>query len=368
VTDPTRAPGSGDPHRRFNPLTDEWILVSAERTRRPWLGHSDEAAPPPALAYDPTCYLCPGNVRARGSRNPDYAGTLVFENDFAALRPTTDGWSFEDGLLRAASEQGTCRVICFSPRHDVGLGSMALADVRRVVDVWAEQTTELGQMFRWVQVFENRGEMMGASNPHPHGQVWAAASLPREAGHEDAAQRRYFERSGRQLLLDYADQERGGVRVVDESDRWLTVVPFWAVWPFETLVVPKRKVGRLADLSASDRNALAGSLIRLLTRYDSLFQRQFPYSMGWHQAPFVDGSTEHWQLHAHFYPPLLQASTRKFMVGYELLSETQRDITAESAAELLRDAPSELTSEVRSSEAHAVSMPDVSAGGRGPTR
>ena len=217
---------------------------------------------------------------------------------------------------------------------------MTPAEVRAVVDVWAEQTAELGRTYRWVQVFENRGESMGASNPHPHGQIWAGTALPREAAREDAAQRRHCDKHGDRLLLDYARQEQGGPRVVEENDEWLVVVPFWATWPFETLVIPRRPVERLPGLDDAQRDALASSLIRLLGRYDGLFERPFPYSMGWHQAPFGGGDgeerTDHWQLHAHFYPPLLRANVRKFMVGYELLAETQRDLTAEEAAERLR--------------------------------
>lgn len=331
-------PLSADPHRRFNPLTEEWVLVSAGRTRRPWLGRAESTQEAQRPTYDPDCYLCPGNVRANGCVNPPYEATFVFENDFAALRPTTGEWMYEDGLLRAEAEQGECRVICFSPRHDLDLGRMSPGDARRIVDVWASQTAELGRASRWVQVFENRGEIMGASNPHPHGQIWASSAIPREAVREDAAQRRHLTRTGRRLLLDYADQERGGSRVVEETEGWLVVVPFWATWPFETLVVARQPVERLLDLDDARRDDLASVLIRLITRYDNLFDGPFPYSMGWHQAPFVPGSPEHWQLHAHFYPPLLGPTTRKFMVGYELLAEPQRDIEAEDAAARLRAA------------------------------
>jgi UDPglucose--hexose-1-phosphate uridylyltransferase len=232
-------------------------------------------------------------------------------------------------------------VICFSPRHDLTLSRMSGAEVRPVVDLWAEQTAELGRTYPWVQVFENRGQEMGASNPHPHGQIWAGSAIPREAEREDATQRRHCEATGRRLLLDYAEQEAGGPRVVEESDRWLVVVPFWATWPFETLLIARQPAERLPDLEPARRDDLAAILIRLLARYDNLFGRSFPYSMGWHQAPFAGGAQDHWQLHAHYYPPLLGASVRKFMVGYELLAETQRDITPEDAAARLRAAAPE---------------------------
>ena len=327
---------AGEPHRRYNPLVDEWVLVSAGRTRRPWLGAEEPEPDGTRLAFDPDCYLCPGNVRANGNVNPDYAETFVFTNDFSALRPDTSTAEFDDGLLRAQGERGLCRVVCFSPRHDLTLGRMPAEAVRRVVDLWAEQTDELGASHRWVQVFENRGEAMGASNPHPHGQIWAGSALPGEGAREEASQRAHFAATGRRLLLDYIDHESGGPRVVVETGEWLAIVPFWAAWPFETLVIPKRAAARLSDLDDPAREDLATVLHNLLAHYDGLFKRPFPYSMGWHQAPFGDGSTEAWQVHAHFYPPLLRARMRKFMVGYELLSETQRDLTAEDAAARLR--------------------------------
>jgi UDPglucose--hexose-1-phosphate uridylyltransferase len=347
MADPRRAPDPGSagerilagPHRRYNPLLDEWVLVSANRTSRPWQGSRETLPPDSRPAYDPTCYLCPGNERAGGAVNPRYDKTFVLTNYFAALQPDTTTDRFADGLLTAEGERGTCRVVCFSPRHDLTLAGMSPADVRRVVDVWAEQSTELGREYRWVQVFENRGEAMGASNPHPHGQIWAGSALPRDAVREDASQRRHQGANGRPLLVEYAAQEVGGPRVVVDNDDWLVVVPFWAAWPYETMLIPRRPVARLADLADGERDALAAALVDLLRRCDRLFDHPFPYSMGWHQAPYDDETHAHWQLHAHLFPPLLRSATvRKFMVGYELLAETQRDITAEFAAQRLREA------------------------------
>jgi UDPglucose--hexose-1-phosphate uridylyltransferase len=330
------------PHRRYNPLLDEWVLVSAGRTQRPWLGRRERHTSTTAIEYDPGCYLCPGNRRASGDTNPDYESTFVFTNDFAALRPDVPPEAIHDGLLRAEVEPGTCRVICFARRHDLTLADMAQPDVRRVVDVWADQTAELGERYQWVQVFENRGEAMGASNPHPHGQIWAGTALPNAAAREDRTQRAYLGEHGRSLLLDSVDQESGGPRVVVENDDWLVVVPFWASWPFEVLLVARAPTRRLPDLDDRRRDALASTLIDLLGAYDRLFDLSFPYSMGWHQAPFRAGGDErHWQLHAHFFPPLLEAEKRKFMVGYELLAETQRDLTPEDAADRLRAARDE---------------------------
>jgi len=327
------------PHRRYNPLTGEWVLVSPQRTQRPWMGQVERVAEAERPRYDPECYLCPGNLRAGGVRNPDYTGTFVFTNDFPALLPDVSSQrSDPHPLLVAEGERGTCRVVCFSPRHDLTLAEMSLAEIRAVVDVWASQVTELGRSYCWVQVFENKGEMMGCSNPHPHGQIWAGSALPNEPAKEDRQQAAYFAAHGTPLLLDYmALEQEQGARIVVENAHWLAVVPFWAIWPFETLLLPKRHVLHLPMLDTAERDALADVLKRLLIRYDNLFQVSFPYSMGWHGAPCSMGECLHWQLHAHFYPPLLRSATvRKFMVGYEMLAEAQRDLTAEQAAERLR--------------------------------
>lgn len=326
------------PHRRFNPLTDEWVLVSPDRTQRPWQGSRETNLQPRSrLRYDPDCYLCPGNRRASGHVNRPYRGTYVFTNDFAALQTDAPLDVMEQGLLRAEGERGTCRVVCFSPRHDVVLGQLPADALRAVVDLWADQTDELGRRYRWVQIFENRGELMGASNPHPHGQIWAGTALPREGAREQQSQLAYWKAHGRPLLADYAGQEDGGPRVVAANEAWLAVVPFWAVWPFETLLIARDPAARLPDLDDLRRDRLVEALQDLLGRYDALFDHPFPYSMGWHQAPFDGEEHPEWRLHAHAYPPLLRsASVRKFMVGYELLAEPQRDLTPEDAAARLR--------------------------------
>jgi len=338
------------PHRRHNSLTDDWILVSPHRTKRPWQGQVEKLPEMVRPSYDPQCYLCPGNVRAGGERNPPYESTYVFTNDFAALLPDTPhGVHNTHPLLAAESVSGTCRVICFSARHDLTLPEMPVKAIRVVIDLWAEQIAELGQRFRWVQLFENKGAAMGASNPHPHGQLWAGAALPNEPRKEDRQQRDYFVEHGAPLLIDYAELETDRrERIVVENEHWVAVVPYWAVWPFETLLMPRRHVLRLPDLTPVERDSLAHILRRLLIKYDNLFEVSFPYSMGWHGAPtgpgFDVGSAGddqgYWQLHAHFYPPLLRSATvRKFMVGYEMLAEAQRDLTAEQAAERLRALP-----------------------------
>jgi len=327
------------PHRRYNPLSGQWILVSPHRTKRPWLGQVERAAPDDRPPYDPKCYLCPGNKRAGEAVNPPYSSTLVFANDFSALLPDAPLEDARaDDLFRVQPVRGECRVICFSPRHDLTLAQMAVPEIRRVVDVWAEQVVELGRSYRWVQLFENKGAVMGCSNPHPHGQVWAGSALPNEPAAEDREQRAYFERHGTPLLIDVASREGAqGARVVIENEHWIAWVPFWAIWPFEMLLAPRRHVLRLPDLSEPERNSLADILRRLLVRYDNLFETSFPYSMGWHGAPTAEGDFSGWQLHAHFYAPLLRSATvKKFMVGYELLAEAQRDLTPEQAAQRLR--------------------------------
>ncbi len=329
------------PHRRFNALTGEWVFVSPHRTKRPWQGRVEPTASPNRPDYDPQCYLCPGNARANQELNPKYDSTLVFTNDFAAYLPDTQSEAADrHPLMRAHTQAGTCRVICFSPRHNLTLAQMKTAEIRPVVDVWAEQVAELGKKWRWVQVFENKGEVMGCSNPHPHGQIWASDFVPNEPAKELAQQQVWFVQNGSPLLLDYAALElKAGKRLVVQNEHWLAVVPWWAVWPFEMIILPRRQVFRLPELTGVERDALADLLRRVLARYDNLFETSFPYSMGWHGAPQDDGDYRGWQLHAHIYPPLLRSATvKKFMVGYELLAEAQRDITPEQAATRLRDA------------------------------
>jgi UDPglucose--hexose-1-phosphate uridylyltransferase len=331
-------------HRRYNPLTGSWVLVSPHRTARPWQGQVEAAAPPALLRHDPGCYLCPGNARAGGKLNPDYASTFVFDNDFAALRPGEPAASFEagGGLLRARSESGLCRVICFSPRHDLTLAGMEPGEIRQVVDTWAAQTAELGAMPRVnaVTLFENRGAMMGASSPHPHGQVWANETIPDELAREGEMQRAHLQREGSCLLCETARVEHSdGARTVAMNERFLAVVPFWATWPFETLVLPRTHVASVDALDPAGRDDLAGILRELTRRYDALFQASFPYTMGLHQQPTNGQAHPWWHLHLHFYPPLLRSATvRKFMVGYEMLAGPQRDITPEEAAARLRAA------------------------------
>ncbi|MCP4757571.1 MAG: UDP-glucose--hexose-1-phosphate uridylyltransferase [Proteobacteria bacterium] len=330
------------PHRRYNPLTDEWVLISPHRNKRPWQGKQETPSIETLPEFDPKCYLCPGNRRVGGISNPEYDGTFVFTNDFSALlpnMPTEDETTHP--LLQVEIPRGTCRVVCFSPRHDLTLAEMSIDEIEPVVDLWADQIRELSETYRWVQIFENKGELMGCSNPHPHCQVWATNTIPSEPAKEERMQKAYFEKNGSVLLDDYRHLEsESGERIVLENEHWLAVVPFWAVWPFETLLLPRRLVLRLPDLKKEERKSLAGILKRLLTRYDNLFDSSFPYSMGWHGAPNAAGNHAHWQLHAHFYPPLLRSATvRKFMVGYEMLAEAQRDLTAEQAAKRLRDLP-----------------------------
>ncbi len=337
------------PHRRYNPLIGEWILVSPHRAKRPWQGKVEKAPPENTPQYDPKCYLCPGNTRKSGKQNPDYAHTHVFINDFEAILPDTP--AFEGGehpLMRMKAVQGRCKVICFSPRHDLTLPEMPAEDIRRVVDVWAQQYQEIGaeDYIGYVQIFENKGDAMGCSNPHPHCQIWSLSELPLEVAKEDRALKAYYAENGRDLLSDYVEAERErGERTVYENDAFLIVVPFWATWPYETLLISKRHVASLHELSDDERDALSEAIRVLTIRYDNLFETSFPYSMGWHQAPTFDGpgtvdDYPAYHLHAHYYPPLLRSATvKKFMVGFEMLGTPQRDITAEFAADKLRALP-----------------------------
>jgi UDPglucose--hexose-1-phosphate uridylyltransferase len=329
-------------HRRLNPLTGDWVLVSPGRTKRPWKGQTEPPSPENVPAYDPQCYMCPGNTRASGEHNPQYARTFVFENDYAALRTT--GKAHEQnlsGLLVASAERGICRVVCFSPRHDITLARMNAAELRAVVDVWIEQYRSLGSdpTINSVLIFENRGAMMGASNPHPHGQIWANTTVPNEPAKEQASLLAYQRRHGSCLLCEYWKiEKKQSERLVCENEEFAAFVPFWAVWPFETIAISKRHFGSMDEFSDSERDTLADILRRLTSGYDKLFETSFPYSLGFHQRPTDGQPHPEWHFHAHFYPPLLRsAAVRKFMVGYELLASPQRDITPEDAAARLRE-------------------------------
>jgi UDPglucose--hexose-1-phosphate uridylyltransferase len=330
------------PHRRFNPLTRQWVLVSPHRTQRPWSGKVHESGPETPPAYDPTCYLCPGNARAANARNPQYTSTFVFDNDYPALLPdAAQGDVDESGLIVARAERGLCRVVCFSPRHDLDVPSMSPQELRKVVDVWADQYNQLGDI-DWVthvQIFENRGALMGASNPHPHCQIWANANLPNESAREQKSQQQYIDRRGSCLLCDYLQLElEAAERLVCRNDAFTALAPFWAVWPFEILVVANRHLGAMDELTAIGRDLLGDILQQVTGRYDQLFDVPFPYSMGFHQCPTDRVPHPEWHMHAHYYPPLLRsASVQKFMVGYEMLGTPQRDITPEVAAGKLRD-------------------------------
>lgn len=327
------------PHRRFNPLRNEWVLVSPHRARRPWLGQVEKT---PALAlpeYDPECYLCPGNQRAGGVRNPEYETTFVFDNDFPALLPPAEGQAASSGLLTAEPVSGISRVVCFSPRHDLTLPELPLPAVETVIRTWADQTRELAERenIAYVQVFENKGEMMGCSNPHPHSQIWATSFVPNELQIEQDALLEYHARRGGCLLCDVLDTEKAiGERIVVSNDDFTALVPFWAVWPFEILVISRRHFGALTDLDRAEISNLADILKQVTTRYDNLFEISFPYSMGFHQAPCDGRPHPEAHFHLHFYPPLLRSATvRKFMVGFEMLAMPQRDLTPETAAQRL---------------------------------
>jgi UDPglucose--hexose-1-phosphate uridylyltransferase len=344
------------PHRRYNPLLDEWVLVSPQRLARPWLGQVEPSPDETLPAYDPACYLCPGNARANGEPNPPYETTHGFDNDFPALvapdRTPAAGVAVravadlepcapEDGLLVAEPQSGCSRVLCFSPRHDLTIARMTTAGIRAVIDAWADEVERASRLgfARYVQVFENKGAAMGCSNPHPHGQVWASEAIPNQPARKLAMQAQYCAaHAGRDLLGDYlATELREGIRLVCRNEAWAVIVPYWAVWPFEVMVVPVRAVDDLRALTDGERELLADIVRRLNARYDNLFECSFPYSMGWHGAPIDGRESPGCRLHAVYYPPLLRSATiRKFLVGYEMTAEPQRDLTAEAAAERLR--------------------------------
>ncbi|MCC5885049.1 MAG: UDP-glucose--hexose-1-phosphate uridylyltransferase [Gammaproteobacteria bacterium] len=327
-------------HRRFDLLQGEWVLVSPHRDRRPWQGQVE--VPEPLLStHDPDCHLCPGNRRANGARNPDYAGVFVFDNDFPALLDGAPEVSAAAGMFRSEPVRGRCRVLCYSPRHDQSLARLGESGLSAVVAAWQRETIDLGARWRWVQCFENRGASMGCSSPHPHGQIWTMDALPTLVRREREQQRQYLDEWGRGLLLDVvAAEAEAGTRVVIDDRDWLVVVPYWARWPFETLILPRRPMPGLAWMGDAEAASLAGVLGDLFRAYDNLFRCAFPYSFGWHGLPGARQSdVAGWQLHGHCYPPLLRsAGIRKFMVGFEMLAEAQRDITPETAAARLRAA------------------------------
>ncbi|KAK7486811.1 hypothetical protein BaRGS_00021958 [Batillaria attramentaria] len=333
------------PHIRYNPLRDDWILVSPHRAKRPWQGQVEKGEDAAIPRHDPKNPLCPGNTRASGKVNPNYEGTFVFTNDFQALMEDTPmPEPSSDPLFQTAQARGTCKVMCFHPWSDMTLPLMEVKAIRSVVDKWAEINKDLGERYTWVQIFENRGAIMGCSNPHPHCQVWASSFLPNELAIKDRTQRQYMEKHGKPMLVDYLEKElKKQERIVLESKHWVWLVPYWATWPYETMLLPKHHVLHLHELSDQAREDLAVMMKKLLTKYDNMFEVSFPYSMGWHGAPtgeWLQKDCSHWQLHASYYPPLLRSATvKKFMVGYEMLAQGQRDLTPEQAAEKLRSLP-----------------------------
>jgi len=330
------------PHRRYNALTNEWVLVSPHRAKRPWQGQIEKSEQETRPAYDPTCYLCAGNERVGGYKNPDYKSTFVFVNDFSALMPDAPVGQENDGeLFRAESESGLCKVICFSPRHDLTIPEMEVSAIREVIDLWADEYKQLGAMpdINYVQIFENKGSMMGCSNPHPHGQIWSSKSIPVEPMKEQQTQMAYYQKHKRALLTDYIAKEiEKKDRVIFENEHFVALVPYWAVWPFEAMIAPKRHVTDITKLTDTERDAFAAAYQELTILYDNLFEISFPYSAGLHQRPTDGLEHEEWHMHMHFFPPLLRSATvKKFMVGYEMLANAQRDITPETSARKLRE-------------------------------
>jgi len=335
---------SKHPHRRLNLLTGEWVQVSPHRTKRPWQGQEEDTTQEKKPEYDPDCYLCPGNERAGDAKNPEYTSTFSFVNDFSALLPdTSDEEENDSGLLIAKGERGICKVICFSPLHDLTLAEMELPQIEEVVDLWVKEYKELGEkeFINYVQIFENRGEVMGSSNPHPHGQIWAQETIPEEPAKEMRQFVAHYKKHGKTLLSDYLDLElKREERLVVENDHFAVVVPFWAFWPFETLLIGKRPFARFTDMTDEEKKALADIVKKITVKYDNVFKVSFPYSAGFHPAPTDGRDHPEWHFHMHFYPPLLRSATiKKFRVGYEMLANSQRDVTAEFSAQWLRDLP-----------------------------
>ena len=331
---------SNDPHRRYNPLTGEWVLVSPHRTKRPWQGKSEPIADQIRPTYDPDCYLCPGNTRAGGHQNPNYTDTFIFTNDFAALLPQGSEAKYSKGLLKAQGERGICRVLCFSPDHSLTLPDMEVEDIVKVIDLWQTEYLDLGakDFIKHVQIFENKGAIMGCSNPHPHGQIWAQSSIPQEVLKKTMYQGQYWKEMGSSLLSDYLQQElEEQERIICEHTDFVALVPFWAVWPYEAMIIPKRHLRHIGEMTEVEKRGYASILKDLTQRFDRVFNTPFPYSSGIHQSPTDGEEHPEWHFHMAFYPPLLRSATvKKFMVGYEMFANPQRDITAEMAAATLR--------------------------------
>ena len=328
-------------HKRFNILTGEWVLVSPHRAKRPWQGQNEEISNEKHPTHDPNCYLCAGNTRVNGEENPKYEDVFVFINDFAALQTTSPKFAVNEGLFKAESEQGICKVICFSPDHSKSLADMSVENINKVVKTWQNQYTELGSnnMVNYVQIFENKGAVMGCSNPHPHGQIWSQSTLPNEVDKKDQRLKAYFSKNKSNLLGDYLKQElQANERIIYQNDAFVVLTPFWAVWPFETMIVPKKQCENITMISQQDSLNFADAISKTTKAYDKLFNCSFPYSSGIHQSPTNGEINDHWRWHMSFYPPLLRSATvKKFMVGYEMFGSPQRDITPEQAAKRLRD-------------------------------
>ncbi|HNP32951.1 MAG TPA: UDP-glucose--hexose-1-phosphate uridylyltransferase [Flavobacterium sp.] len=334
------------PHRRYNPLLDEWILVSPHRNKRPWQGQNEKLPEDNRPKYDSECYLCPGNARSNGTKNPDYTDCYVFENDFSAL--LKDDVSFKNDnnpLFQLKPERGINKVVCFSPKHNLTLPEMEISEIEKVIQTWAEQYIELGNydFINYVQIFENKGSIMGCSNPHPHGQIWAQSSLPTQIEKTQRSLRSYYEKHKSSLLKDYLDEElKNEERIVIENNHFVALVPFWATWPYEIMIISKRHFGNIIAMTNEETTAFAEILKGITIKYDNLFETSFPYSSGIHQSPTDRVSHPEWHFHMHFYPPLLRSATvKKFMVGYEMLGEAQRDISPEQSAKILRDLPNQ---------------------------